>query len=150
MLNLRKIKIYQQEGNYISAYSENATEFKDLNCLLQALKDMGFNDVEVSEQGTNLYGYHGDKRADLANVIIRRKHIGLASNDIGFRKQANGTYSAILSDYDRSIGYNDKWLGQVKGKYAERGIMQQAKNKGLRFGGRKMVNGKVQLQFVQA
>lgn len=111
---------------------------------------MGFENVEINEKGTNLYGYHDDVRSDIANVIIRRKYIGPLSNDIGFVKKTDGTYAAILSDYDRSIGYNEAWLNKVKVKYAEHGLMKQARNKGLRFASRKLVNGKVQLQFVKS
>lgn len=37
-----------------------------------------------------LYGYQGDLRSDSAHVIVRRAHLGRASNDIGFLHQEDG------------------------------------------------------------
>jgi hypothetical protein len=56
----------------------------------------------VHNEAQNLYGYQGDKREQTAEIIIRRKYVGGAANDIGFKLQSDGTYQAIISDYDRT------------------------------------------------
>lgn len=93
--------------------------------MVKALKRVGFTDaqIEVHDKSTNLYGYRGDKRPDKANVIIRRKNVGCASNDLGFELQEDGTYRAIISDYDKRR-YNDQWMARVNQGYA----VEQAKS----------------------
>ncbi len=111
---------------------------------------MGFDSskVEVNDKPQNLYGYHGDKRADTAEIIIRRKHIGSASNDIGFKLQPNGTYGAIISDYD-SIRFNPAWRGKLTAAYARNGIIATARKQGLRYAGTVQKDGKTQLAFIR-
>ena len=81
--------------------------------------------VEVHEEATNLIGYHGDKRTDKAEIIIRREYISSASNDIGFKLAQDGTYQAIISDYDSST-HNQKWLDKLSQTYAEETIREVA------------------------
>ena len=135
----------------MSAYSTNKTLFKDKACLLAALAEMGFDSskVEVHEKATNLHGYQGDVRADVAEIIIRRKYVGGASNDMGFKKNADGTYGAIISEYD-SRRYNAAWLGKLSAAYARNGIIEKAKRLGLRPAGTIKKDGKTQLAFVRA
>ena len=87
----------------MSEFVECKTKFKDKKALVEALIAMGWtaNQIEVNEVAQNLYGYQGDKRNQKANIIIRRKNVGGASNDIGFVKKPDGTYEAIISEYDR-------------------------------------------------
>ena len=86
---------------------------------------MGFKaeQVEDHEEAQNLYGYQGDKRAQKANIIVRRKYVGGSSNDIGFEKKEDGTYAAIISDYDRGR-YNDQWMKKLESAYGQ----EQAKD----------------------
>lgn len=147
----------------MSKYSENKTQFKDCDLLVQALLDMGFtkDQIEVHQQGQNLFDYHGHKTKyldgknfDTAEVIIRRQHVnsrlsGGASNDIGFKRNADGTYGAIISEYDSHYA-NAAWLGKLKTNYAERGIQKQAKRVGLRYVNTTSKDGKRQVLFVKA
>ena len=135
----------------MSAYSTNKTIFKDKDCLLKALAEMGFDSskVEVHDTATNLVGYHGDKRADVAEIIIRRRYVGSMSNDIGFKKNTDGTYEAIISEYDSSR-YSSAWLGKLSAAYARNGILERAKRLGLRPAGTIKKDGKTQLAFVRA
>jgi hypothetical protein len=74
-----------------------------------------------------------------------------ASNDIGFARDGSGVYQAIISEYDRGIGFDDSWLGRVAQTYKERQTMAVAKAKGYVFKGREVVNTpqgkKIQLRF---
>jgi len=85
----------------VSAYLEGTTAITCLEDLLAALAEVGYtkDKVEVHDKPVNLVGYHGDTRKDLAHVIVRRVHVGSASNDIGFLKEGE-TYKAIVSQYD--------------------------------------------------
>ena len=94
----------------------------------------------------------GDERRETAHVIIRRAQLDSASNDIGFVRGKDGRYQAILSDYDRSIGYGNQWLGKVHQHYKESQTLAVAKSKGYIFRGKEVIqtpNGpQIRLQFV--
>lgn len=133
----------------MSAYSEVQTAFNDAETLCVALREMGFSEVQLHETAKHLTGYRGDKRAETAEIIIPRSAVGYASNDIGFKRQPDGSFQAIISEFD-SAKHNADWLRQVKAKYIETGILAKAKKAGLKSVGKKIVNGKLKLQFVKA
>lgn len=130
----------------MSKYNQVETQYKDRDCLVDALGDMGYTDVEVHEVAQNLVGYHGDLRQQKANVIVRRKHISHSANDLGFVQQEDGTFAMIVSDFDQGK-HNAQWNAKLKGAYGERGAMKVARKKGFHFLGKTVVNGKTQLRF---
>jgi hypothetical protein len=130
----------------MSAYHTQKTQYKDRDCLVKALNDQGYTTVEVHEVATNLYGYHGDMRSQKANVIVRRQYVGCAANDLGFVKAEDGTYSAIVSQFD-SGKHDAGWFKGLKKSYTEARDMKTAAAQGFKFLGKKIVGGKVQLQF---
>ena len=134
----------------MSKYEELRTVLSEERFLVEALRDLGYS-LEVSNEGLSLYGYLGDERAEKAHIVIRRRQLHSASNDIGFARDEGGVYHALISEYDRGIGFNDAWLGRVAQTYKERQTMAVAKSKGYRFLGRQMVETpagkKVQLRF---
>jgi hypothetical protein len=93
------------------------TPMTDQECLLAALADLGFDAtrVEVHATAVNLVGYAGDRRAQAANIVIRRQHVGAASNDVGFLASATG-YQAFVSGYDHPR-FGTMWLAQLNGRY---------------------------------
>ncbi len=99
---------------------------------------MGFH-PQVSEKAQQLEGYHGDKRKQTAEIIIPRKQVGGASNDVGFKRNADGTFTAIISDYDQSSNFNLKKQQELKRIYTEKKAMKEAKANGLKFVGKKTV-----------
>lgn len=101
----------------MSHFTTMTTQLTDTDALRAALADLGYGKIEVHEQPQQLYGYLGDKRADRANVIIRREHIGRASNDIGFLRQDGGSFLAVISDYDRAR-HDERWLGKLTARHA--------------------------------
>lgn len=66
-----------------------------------------------------LSGYEGRERPERAQVIVRRQQIGPVSDDIGFVRKQERTFGAVLSEYDRRIGFDDKWLGRLHQVYKE-------------------------------
>src|SRR5271170_265153 len=125
----------------MSAYNEIETQFSDQGCLVEALKEMGYQ-PQVSEKPQNLEGYHGDRRQQTAEIVIPRRQVGGASNDVGFKKNADGTFTAIISDYDKSTHFGLKKQTELKAKYAEKMSMKQAKANGLKFVGKKTTTNK--------
>lgn len=135
------------EGSYISAYTEVETNFTDPALLCAALQDLGYT-ATVYATAVQLEDYHGHKRPDTAEIVIPRAQVDNAANDIGFKRQANGTYQAIISQYD-SGRHGAEWRTSLKVAYAERGTMAKAAKAGLRFLGKKKINGKIRLQFAE-
>ncbi|PWT76228.1 MAG: hypothetical protein C5B59_07090 [Bacteroidetes bacterium] len=137
----------------MSEYHAQKTQFKDGACLVDALKEQGYSEVEVHEVATQLFDWHGhttrylDPNGDKANIIVRRHIVGGAANDLGFKKMADGTYEAIVSQYD-SHKHNAQWFKGLKKSYVEKVDHKTAAKNGLKFLGRKIVNGRVQLQFL--
>jgi hypothetical protein len=135
----------------MSAYGEYTTNLCEEKFLIEGLTAMGYR-VEVHPNGAPLIGYHGDERPERAHVIIRRVQLDSASNDIGFVRGTDGRFRAILSEYDRGIGYDDRWLGKVHQNYKEKQTLAVAKAKGYIFRGKEIVqtaNGpQIRLQFV--
>jgi hypothetical protein len=101
----------------MSAYIELLTPMTDLESLLNALADLGFDasKVEVHQKPVSLFGYAGDERDSSANIVIRRQNIGISSNDIGFLETAIG-YRALISGFDHPR-FGVSWLSQLNECY---------------------------------
>ncbi|MFN8472803.1 MAG: DUF1257 domain-containing protein [Anaerolineae bacterium] len=96
----------------------NEAVFKDRRLLLAALADLGYGDVEEGE-ALVLYGYLGDKRAETAEIVVRRQHLGSASNDLGFARTPQG-YVPIISEYDQRVLHGGQFLVKLRTAYNER------------------------------
>ena len=105
---------------FMSHFTSIKTQIKNRDALVKALADVGFARVEVHETGQPLYGFQGDVRPEKAEVIVRRKYLGAASNDIGFKQQKDGQFEAIISAYDRAYRYSRQWLNEwLSGTYGD-------------------------------
>ena len=84
-------------------------EATDAPCLIEALEALGYNGkIEVHDQAVTLIGYDGrprllDGQEVRAEIVIRRRHLWEAANDIGFARHSDGRYVAYISEYDRSV-----------------------------------------------
>jgi hypothetical protein len=94
--------------------------------LIAALEDLGYTNVEQGE-GLPLYGYQGDERAERAEIVVRRKYIGSASNDLGFRRTAEG-YTPIISEYDQRTLHRGKFIPALRTAYNER-VVEEMKGR---------------------
>ncbi len=134
----------------MSKYVELRTSVTDERYLVEALRELGY-EPEVCREGRALVGYLGDKRAERAQIIIPRGQLDAASNDIGLARDGSGVYQAIVSEYDRGIGFDDAWLSRLVQVYKERQTMAVAKAKGYVFKGREVIDTpqgkKIQLRF---
>lgn len=101
----------------MSAYITLMTPMTDQECLVAALADVGFDQtkVEVHASPVQLVGYQGDRREQKAHIVIRRQHVGGASNDVGFLGSPTG-YQALVSGYDHPR-FGSGWLSQLSTRY---------------------------------
>jgi len=93
---------------------------KDRRLLLAALADLGYAEVEKGE-ALPLYGYQGDRRPETAELVVRRRHLGSASNDVGFARTPAG-YVPIVSEYDQRTLHGGRFLVELRTAYSERVI----------------------------
>lgn len=130
----------------MSHYSRLQTTLRNKNCLIKALEDLGFKgQVEVHDTPVTLFGYRGDARPESAEIVLRRKHVGPASNDIGFKQLADGTWEAIISEYDANscpganrrlksteglTSYNLEWQNRLTQYYAKNVVEEEAEAQG--------------------
>lgn len=115
----------------MSHFTSIKTEIKNAQALLKALTDLGFSNVEMHKTAQNLYGYQGDIRPETAEVIIRRQYLGSASNDIGFKQQDDGTFKAVISEYDRGYKYSQQWLNGLTQRYGYHALMDVVEIEGF-------------------
>lgn len=100
----------------MSHFTTVKTRLHDTQALVQALADLGFKRVEVHDTPQHLFGYLGDQRQQTAEIIVRRRYVGWMSNDIGFKRGADGNFAAIISGFDRSK-YDGRWLEKLTQRY---------------------------------
>jgi len=93
---------------------------KDRRLLLAALADLGYAEVEEGA-ALPLYGYQGDRRPETAELVVRRRLLGSASNDVGFARTSAG-YVPIVSEYDQRTLHGGRFLVELRTAYSERVI----------------------------
>ena len=91
--------------------------FKDRRLLLTALADLGYTEVEEGE-ALPLFGYQGDQRTETAEIVVRRRYVGSASNDLGFARTPHG-YVPIVSEYDQRVLHGGQFLVKLRTAYHE-------------------------------
>ncbi len=102
------------------------TAFKDRECLLKALSECSYAETEEGDS-LSLYGYRGDQRPETAQIVVRRKFIGSASNDLGFQKTEAG-YIPVISEYDQHYMMQGKFLTQLRTNYNLKSAEKLARN----------------------
>jgi hypothetical protein len=113
--------------------------FASRELLLAALADLGYPTVEEGV-GLPLHGYQGDRRPETAEIVVRRRHVGSASNDIGFTKTGD-RYAPILSEYDHRTLMDGQFLVRLRTAYSER-VVEEVRRR-LRGTARRTVEGGV-------
>jgi hypothetical protein len=128
----------------MSHFTTLRTQIADTKALCRALADLGFNNVEVHEGVQHLHGFRGDERVQTAEVIVRRKHLGWLSNDLGFKRNAGGTFDAIISDFDRRK-YSQEWLDRLTQRYAYHAARAKLEEQGFVLTSEEQKDGKIHL-----
>jgi len=111
--------------------------FRDRRLLLAALTDLGYAEVEQGE-ALSLFGYQGDRRPESAEIVVRRRYLGSASNDLGFARTPAG-YVPILSEYDHRVLHGGNFLIKLRTAYSER-VVDEVKRR-LHGTARRIVEG---------
>lgn len=103
--------------------------------IIHALTRCGFKveQIEVHDTPQVMYGYDGRIRPTKAEIIVRRQFVGPSSNDLGFRLEQDGTWSFIISDYDRATSrYGIPWQEKVTQEVGRYVVDEQMAAKGFR------------------
>lgn len=94
--------------------------FKSRELLLKALAELGYSEAQIEEgDALPLYGYRGDRREETAEIVIRRKHLTTASNDLGFRRTDAG-YVVVISQYDTRALRSGRFVTDLRVAYNRR------------------------------
>ena len=122
----------------------------DEMALVVALKKLGipFERAKVG-QTLPLYGWHGRKRKERARVVIRRKDIGSAANDLGFNPQ---TGSVVISEYDNTDepGHGMHVLKKILPVYATARVVRRARTQGAQVTVKPQKDGGYQVVIIGA
>ena len=113
-------------SKYMSFESET---FTNRELLVEALKEMGFDDITV---GTDLLLQGYDKRDyRSADVVIRRDSVKSQRflGDIGFQKTAKG-YSLVVDDMDLDYRLGRDFIKRLQTQYHEATARKMAKRLG--------------------
>lgn len=146
----------------MSAFVEGITAITDQSALIRALVEIGFAEekIEICEPPKHLYGYQGDRRPEVAHVIVRRRDVGDNSNDIGFVRGEDGRFTAIVSEFDSKKiggawkGFLDKRFGckggfikDITTRAASFAALDVAKSRGFKNTRRTVKGGQIQLEL---
>lgn len=134
----------------MSAYRVIKSEFKNLESLKAALKSIGYSDIVTSSTGNSIsmYGYHNDLRPEKCAVLVDRKYVGQASNDVGFAWNGS-TYEAIISDHDSRWTFTPEVIGKLKQQYAFHELSRQARQKGYTVQQEATPQGTIRMKLVR-
>lgn len=125
-----------------------ATEFRDEECLLKALHDLGIEDVRRHYVPHALRGYMDDERAEKAHIIVSKEEVNKklswgGSNDLGFVLK-DGKYQAIVSEYDQNRWWNTK-KGLLTQRYNYHKVVKEAKKAHKTLRETKLADGTIKL-----
>jgi hypothetical protein len=104
----------------------------------------------------NLEGYRGDKRDEVAHIVVARQRItalgGGASNDLGFHYQ-DSEYHMIISEFDERNGngpLGPTFADRLFGSYSQRVVLQQAAAIGFEAIETQTVDGIIRMRLVKS
>jgi Protein of unknown function (DUF1257) len=113
----------------MSHFTRVRTKLHDAAVLRAALAEVGYRNVEVHDEPQVLYGYRGDARPERAEIIVRRAYVGSMSNDIGFARQPDGSFEAIISEFDRRR-HDQRWVARLNQAYGHAAALKYATEHG--------------------
>lgn len=100
----------------MSHFTRIQTTIVDQGALVLALADAGY-EAQVHEEPVRLHGFLGEGRDQRAHVVVPKRQVGWASNDLGFERTSDGTFRAWISDFD-ARKHDSRWLAQLTQRYA--------------------------------
>lgn len=133
----------------MSKYRKMATKFTSRVFLRAALKAAGvpFEETLPGKAEKHLYGYQDKQRSETATFIVRREHLTVGSNDLGFHWDPDSRcFTEIVSNYDSNVREVTRLRQTVKREYAVSTATSAAKAKGYNVVRVNGANGTVQLK----
>jgi len=125
-------------------------EYNDPGCIKASLKELGY-EYEEHTEAKGLVGYEGRVRKQKANIIVRKKYVGSAANDVGFKRKPNGEYELIISEYDSRKGSKSatNFLEELKQIYAKHKNLKQLKKLGTTISSvKKTTDGRIKIKVI--
>ena len=112
----------------MSHFTSVKTKIKDLVCLVRALKDLGYNHTEATnEQQVHVRGYQGEKTEAELSIHASKTY------DIGVKLTADGTY-AFVADWwgvETTRGVTEEqFIKAVTQRYSYHKVMEEIKKRG--------------------
>jgi len=98
---------------------------------------------EHHPEGQPLVGYEGRQRRETAEFIVRRRQLGGASNDLGWKRQPDGKFKVVVSSFDMGKQRTMGIVNEVRDAYAIGEATQKAKAQGYTVTPVKNDQGKV-------
>jgi hypothetical protein len=144
--------------SHYNVYADVPFKIQHLDCLVRALQESKHprtgesfaKCVERHADALPLEGYMGDKRTERAHVVIPRRHLKYAANDIGFFCEADGTVRAIVSDNEQGYyGKGSAWLRRVTDLY-HAAVAEKTIPRGFRVTRTEQPDGTIKLSAVKA
>ena len=123
----------------MSAYTSVKTTMQDQNCLVSALKSVGFPTVEVYAKPVTLNNAWGSTHGTrTAHVVVPRssvakkfgKNNSTYFSDLGFSPADNGSFEASINDMDTRY-YNETFMDNLMGEYSSAMSVRHAEMNGM-------------------
>lgn len=117
----------------MSKYRKMATTYTSRAHLRAALVASGvpFEETLPGTAELSLIGYHGDVRPETAAFVVRRAHIGTASNDLGWTwDNQDKVYREVVSNFDSSFQPCTDIRDTVRKEYAYSATVAAARAQG--------------------
>lgn len=125
----------------MSKFVEVKTEFKSKEDLLAAIEANNLTPKVSEENDLDLDAYYShERRSKCCSIVVPKSQLGCVSNDIGFMRQSDGSYTAVVGDMDTKRFHN------IKKSYAVSLVeksMNNLKVKGFTFQRTEEKNGEV-------
>ena len=109
----------------MSHYTRVRTTLRDAEVLAEALKEVGFAEVEINDTPQPLHGFAGPAGVTRAELIIRRRNAAGASADIGFARSPDGSFTAVMDSMDLGR-YGTQWLRRLTQAYGHVAALRYA------------------------
>jgi hypothetical protein len=134
----------------MSKYKRIECAFKNRESLEAALKEVGVPFEQANGNTLTLYGYDDDARPERAALVIRRHNIESMANDMGFALRPDGTFEAIISDFDSGVGRRGlEILNRVKQAYGVHEVTRKARLQGYSVQRVAAPGGSIRLQLIK-
>jgi hypothetical protein len=100
----------------MSYFHPYETKMTDPESICAALRKVSGFEAQVFDTPQKLHGYP-HQREFMAEIVVPGAQVGRGKHDIGYQRQEDGTYTAIISD--DNYQQNKAWRNQVTQAYVE-------------------------------